>query len=122
MAQPRVTISTPEQTILFVVDRSASLLPTQQEAGTAFLRSALQKRKETDRAGLITFAATPQVELVPTAEWHWPAFQAEPPGELTNIAAALKLALANLPPEGGRRLVLISDGEGNAHPDEIIPS
>ncbi|NLW55461.1 MAG: VWA domain-containing protein, partial [Firmicutes bacterium] len=122
LAQPLRTVPTPEQSVLFVIDRSASLHPAQQEESGAFLRSALQKQRETDRVGLITFGATPQVELAPTAEWRWPTFRSEPPGELTNIAAALKLALANLPPEGGRRLVLISDGEENSgHTQEIIP-
>ncbi len=122
LAQPLLTVPVPEQTVVFVVDRSASLLPVQQEAGIAFLQSALQKRKATDRAGLITFGATPQVDLAPAAEWQWPAFPVEPPGDLTNIEAALKLAFASLPPEGGRRIVLISDGEENAgRTGEIIP-
>jgi uncharacterized membrane protein len=129
LAEPRVEQNTETVTVLFVLDRSASvpqeLAPDPGNPGRMidkrevrirdFINAAVLQRgkgRDRDMAGLITFGRRPRLELPPAAV---PQFNLEelptiPDSQATNIAAALKLAQTSFPPNTGKRIVLISDG------------
>jgi hypothetical protein len=131
LAEPQLRQANERVTVLFVVDRSKSV-PEELVADASgkkvdqrerrirdFLNAAVERRgagHERDRAGLIIFGRRPRLELPPsdaprfnlTGELPLPA-----DGDHTDIAAALKLALASFTDDSGKRIVLISDGNEN---------
>jgi uncharacterized membrane protein len=96
--------------VFFVLDASDSVaLDTRVRAQRA-LREAAKAMGKEDRAGLIVFGAEPNLES-PLA--RGPVADKAPEtanGRATDIGAALRLALASLPEEGARRIVLLTDG------------
>ncbi len=131
LAEPQLRQPNDRVTVLFVVDRSKSI-PEEMAADASgkmvdqrerrirqFLNQVVAERgagHERDRAGLIVFGRRPRLELPPsdaprfnlTSELPIPA-----DGDRTDIAAALKLALASFADDTGKRIVLISDGNEN---------
>jgi len=95
--------------VVFVLDRSSSVLPEEAVRAERFLAAATRFRQPGDRLGLVTFGGKAVVEQAPTERFD-PAPSLRPDPEDTDIGAALDLALAALPGEGGERIVLLSDG------------
>jgi hypothetical protein len=131
LAEPQLRQPNDHVTVLFVVDRSLSIpeeMVEQPGGGKKdqrehrirdFINHAVAQRgadHERDRAGLIVFGRRPRLELPPSDA---PRFNlkgelpAAADGNYTDIAAALKLALASFTDETGKRIVLISDGNEN---------
>src|SRR5262249_39610046 len=89
-----------------------------------FINDAVQLRgagHKYDRAGLILFGRRPRLELpasnAPSFNFKMKDAASNVDGNYTDIAAAIKLALASFPEGTGKRIVLISDGNeslGNA--------
>ncbi|MFO0881409.1 MAG: VWA domain-containing protein [Gemmataceae bacterium] len=119
-------------TVLFVVDRSLSIPdepgPDPAQPGAQIdLRARRLLRwindcvamrgagHERDQVGLIVFGRQPRLELPPSDAPRFNLRELPPAddGQATNIAAALKLALASFPEGTGKRLVLVSDGNQN---------
>ncbi len=104
-------------TTVFVLDVSDSVSAEEQARAENFLRQALAEKPADDRAAVILFGGDALVEQLPRPESSMPALASVPIKNATDIESALRLALALLPNEGGRRLVLLSDGQetsGNA--------
>ncbi|MCS7172121.1 MAG: VWA domain-containing protein [Armatimonadetes bacterium] len=95
--------------VVFVLDRSDSVPPEEAARAERFLAAATRFRQPGDRLGLVTFGGKAVVEQVPTDRFD-PSPTLRPHPVDTDIQSALELALAVLPQEGGRRLVLLSDG------------
>jgi uncharacterized membrane protein len=132
LADIRFRQSDDNVTVLFVVDRSLSIpleLDAPANPGRApvdlrwerfkrFINDAVEKRGEAhrrDKAGLIVFGKRPRLELPPSDAPRFNFTEAVSPidSNYTDIAAALKLALASFPEGSGKRIVLISDGNEN---------
>ena len=134
LAEPRVRRTTENVAVIFVIDRSLSVPPDPDplrrgpdgepldrrwERVTRFVNDAVQFRgpaHRSDRAGVILFGRTPRLVLPAAAVDRLPIDErlAGPIDvEYTDIAAALKLALAAFPESTGKRVVLISDGNEN---------
>ena len=134
LAEPRVRRPSENVTVLFVIDRSLSVPPDydfdqRDSAGDPldrrwervrrFVNDAVRLRgpdHRDDQAGVILFGRRPRLVLPPAAVDRLPIDErlAGPiDGQYTDIAAALKLALASLPEGTGKRVVLISDGNEN---------
>ncbi|MFN8454221.1 MAG: VWA domain-containing protein [Anaerolineae bacterium] len=101
-------------TTVFVLDASDSLSSDDRATAEAFLRQALAQKPPGDRAAVVLFGGDALVEQLPRTEADMPALASTPIKNTTNIEAALRLALALLPNEGGRRIVLFSDGQETA--------
>ncbi|MFL5242226.1 MAG: VWA domain-containing protein [Gemmataceae bacterium] len=132
LAEMRLQHESDTVTVLFVVDRSLSV-PEEWESdvkapgGKAdqrwdrikkFINDCVEKRgpdHKNDKAGIIVFGRQPRLELppanVPTLNFNEVASPID--GNYTDIAAALKLALASFPEGSAKRVVLISDGNEN---------
>ncbi len=102
-------------TVIFLMDRSHSVreLEGYQEE---FVRRASADVPDTDRVGMIDFARDAFLEQLPMSGGYF-----VPPGRLpimahpdrTNVASALRLAMAMFPHDTAKRIVLMSDGNDN---------
>jgi uncharacterized membrane protein len=132
LAEPRIRRPSEDVTVLFVIDRSLSIPqdvdltapPSEQvdrrwERIRQFVDQSVRQRgpeHRNDQAGVILFGKRPKLALPPAAVDKLPIDErmAGPiDGNYTDIAAALKLALASFPEGTGKRIVLISDGNEN---------
>lgn len=95
-----------------VLDRSASM--GRGARGLEHLAALAGARRDDDRLGVVVFGAAPAVERRLGTEVALPAITStvEPGG--TNIEAALRIARTTMPPQGSRRIVLLSDGQQTA--------
>src|SRR5262249_49037737 len=129
--EPFLSYQSDTVTVLFLVDRSFSV-PEETEVDAtgkridlrlqrleAFINNAVRERggQHRDRVGLIAFGKQPRLELPPALVERFNVKLNEIGGRIdgnyTDIAAALKLALASFPEGTGKRIVLISDGNEN---------
>jgi Ca-activated chloride channel family protein len=100
--------STREQFVVFATDESESLGPEAKEEATRFIDEAL-KTIGPNRAAFLRFAAEP-------GELHADRAKAAAPKDLlgTNLAAAIEIAAASVPPTHVPRIVLLTDGNQTA--------
>ena len=98
-------------TTVFVMDVSDSIRAEERARAENFLRQALAEKPDDDQAAVVLFGGDALVEQLPRSETTMPALASVPIRNATNIEGALRLAMALLPNEGGRRLVLLSDGQ-----------
>jgi hypothetical protein len=113
-------------TVLFLYDRSLSIPPDinalnqdeREQRIFNFINDAVAKRggtKQGDRAGVIVFGRQPRLELppanVPTLGFK--KIRSPVDDTYTDIASAIKLALASFPEGTAKRIVLITDGNEN---------
>lgn len=105
------------QSLVFVLDQSASIGEAGRSRAAALIRDILRLQTRHDAAGLVAFARTPHTVAPPGRGFDGtvPGVAVDP--DATSIAGALELSLGLLPAEGARALVLLSDGnetEGQA--------
>jgi len=112
-------------TVLFLWDRSLSIpqdfvagRDRREERLKNFINGSVAERgpgHEHDMAGLIVFGRWPRLELPPSdaPQFRLRKIASTVDDTHTDIAAALKLALASFPEGTGKRIVLISDGNEN---------
>jgi hypothetical protein len=114
-------------TVLFVWDRSLSIPPDQEHEGgedlrkerlMRFINDAVRERgkgKQGDRAGVIVFGRRPRLELPPASvpQLGFKKIISLVDDTHTDIASAIKLALASFPEGTAKRIVLLSDGNEN---------
>jgi uncharacterized membrane protein len=134
LAEVRLRHQNENITTLFLVDRSLSI-PEEYDAEASpdanridhrserverFINEAVRLRgpeHKFDRAGLILFGRRPRLELppsnAPSFNFHFRDAASPIDGNYTDIAAAIKLALASFPEGTGKRIVLVSDGNEN---------
>jgi len=98
--------------VIFALDLSDSISATSRRAAIQFMREATRHRRPGDRIGLVTFGTTAVLEEAPSED-PLLAVSSRPPAEATDIAQAIRAALAALPPSGGRRIVVATDGNAN---------
>jgi uncharacterized membrane protein len=134
LAEVRIRHQNEAMTALFLVDRSLSIpeeydpeanpdsprIDRRWERVEKFINNAVEKRgaeHKYDRAGLILFGRRPRLELPPSNaplfNFRFKDAASTIDGNYTDIAAAIKLALASFPEGTGKRIVLISDGNEN---------
>jgi uncharacterized membrane protein len=112
-------------TVLFLWDRSLSVpaeydgdVNKREERIKKFINDSVMKRgpgKDNDRVGLIVFGRQPRLELPPSAVPQLKIQKIQSPVDdtYTDIASAIKLAIASFPESSSKRIVLISDGNEN---------
>jgi uncharacterized membrane protein len=132
LAEPYLTYHSETVTVLFVVDYSNSVpeesdikagkrLDRRRQRLDDFIRAAVKQRgsaRQHDRVGIIAFGKQPRLELPPAKVPHLDFVKLSDLGSrvdanYTDIAAAIKLALASFPEGTGKRIVLITDGHEN---------
>jgi uncharacterized membrane protein len=131
LAEPRFGRPTDDVTVLYVIDRSLSVPVDVDPSVKAIdqvdkrwtrIRDFVEKSAKSkpafrnDMAGVILFGKRPRLALPPSAATGWKledGMAGPIDGHYTDIAAALKLAMASFPEGAGRRIVLVSDGNEN---------
>lgn len=99
--------------VVFLLDVSDSVGIAEEERALAFIEQARAGMHPTDRVGLVVFGREALVEdLVSSGEQlrRWQSIDSIPRTDGTDLAAAIRLALALFPELTQRRLVLLSDG------------
>ncbi len=99
-----------QTTTVFVVDNSDSVAPTARAQADLYIKAALQRMPTGDRAAIVVFGGDAVVERPPSENAEFVRTTVLPPSDQTDIGRALQLALALLPSETRKRIVLLSDG------------
>ncbi|HEY7494352.1 MAG TPA: VWA domain-containing protein [Candidatus Tectomicrobia bacterium] len=99
--------------VVFLLDMSQSIATAVRQQALAFLRTVSENKRPQDGVGLVVFGADASVEQTVSSAFTLRDIAAEVDGTSTNIARAIQIGLASFPPEGARRLVLLSDGNEN---------
>lgn len=97
--------------VIFLVDVSDSVGAAASGAALAQVREVMRDMGDNDLAGVILFGADAQVERAVTASREFGPTRATPQTGNTNIAAAIRLALALFPADAAQRIVIFSDGQ-----------
>jgi len=96
--------------VFFLVDQSYSIPPSESARSLDFIRRATQKMGKNDRAGIIVFAGDASIETSPAPKLDVESFQSVVRRDQTDIAGAIKLAMAAFPRDSQKRIVLLTDG------------
>src|SRR5436309_837141 len=99
--------------VFFLLDRSDSVPPEQQEAARLYVSKASALKKPIDKAGVLAFGTDAAIDTSPNEKVGDQKIQAVVGSERTDIASAIRLGTAAFPETGQKRLVLLSDGNEN---------
>jgi uncharacterized membrane protein len=133
LAEPRLNKPSENVTVMFTLDRSQSVPQDVDSQANAvdqidrrwqrirrFVSNSVllrDNRHHRDKAGVVLFGKRPKLALPPASvrdRFDVDDRMAGPiDGQYTDIAAALKLAMASFPEGSGKRIVLVSDGNEN---------
>jgi Mg-chelatase subunit ChlD len=116
LAHPTLQVPDDSASVVVAVDESASMSPAALREAQAWIDKNLSTRRTADRVGLVAFAGDVQVVQPPTAS-DAPLRLPDPatlqPGT-TDLASALRVATGLVRGSSNPRVVLLSDGDGNA--------
>jgi len=114
LAGPWAPMRVEKLAVTVLMDTSASMPRESLQRGEAMLRDLVRQNSGADLR-LITFAERPKLRFVPAQADQVNLPQGIDPkeGMATNLEEALQLALNTFPPQGQRRVLLISDGNEN---------
>ncbi|MFN8635968.1 MAG: VWA domain-containing protein [Chloroflexota bacterium] len=113
VAGPRMIGRADEQAVAFLMDVSDSVTPAMRDRELSFLRDATSAMTDHDRATIIAFGASSVVERPLTTSRPISPIASIVDGGKTDIAGAIRLALATLPSTMARKIVIVSDGNEN---------
>ena len=113
LAGPRYIGQADEQAVAFLVDVSDSVTPPMRERQLAFMREATAEMTDRDKTAVIAFASQAVVEHPLSGPRPVGPVASIVEGGRTDLAGALRLALATLPSTMARKIVVLSDGNEN---------
>ncbi len=96
--------------VVFLVDASDSVGVLSLDNALTQVRDQIEQLGSNDSAGVVLFGKTPQVARPISTSHTLTAIRAQPDAGDTDLAAAIRLALAMFPAESARRIVILSDG------------
>src|SRR6266496_3347287 len=99
--------------VFFLLDRSDSIPPEQQEAARLYVSKAAELKKPIDKAGVLVFGTDAAIDTSPNEKVGDQKIQAVVGSGRTDVASAIRLGTAAFPETGQTRLVLLSDGNEN---------
>lgn len=102
-------------TTLFLLDVTQSMPNELKKPALLYISEATKKRRKEDLSGVVVFGKTPMVEAPPApTELNLLGIENSLiDSEYTDLASAIKLALASFPEDTARRIVILSDGNEN---------
>lgn len=119
LALARPVLDRPDESVavVYAIDQSESLGEAERARALAWVNSALAALPANDRAGVVAFGADARV-IRPLAATREPLDASSltlssGPADVTDVAAGLRLAASLFLPNGGKRIVLLSDGQDN---------
>ncbi len=114
LAGAQLVLPVNHTTVVFVVDHSDSVTTAEQQRAENFVRESLKTMRAEDRAAVVVFGENALVERLASQENSLAAITSIPRTARTNLASALRLALALLTDDANKRVVILSDGLENA--------
>lgn len=114
LAQIQYVKSSDVLDVYFVIDGSDSVPESERARTLKFVGEKTQRMRTRDRAGIAVFGGDAVIEEIPSPRLQVEKLLSQPIREATNIGEAIRLAMAALPGEHKRRIVLASDGNENA--------
>lgn len=114
LAGARRVDSTDALSVVFLFDRSSSVPRPEQQLSFEFMRKAQEGLRPTkDRMGVVAFDGRSAVEQLPMNRLAIDRVSDPLAPDQTNLAAALRMALALFTDDTARRVVVLSDGNEN---------
>lgn len=110
LAGVQIVQSADRLSVIFLVDVSDSVGQVAQENAVEFVRDAITEMAVDDVAGVVVFGGDAQVARSLSSATELGQIRVTPATSNTDMAEAIRLALALLPDDAARRLVLLSDG------------
>ncbi len=110
LAQPVVARPAGERSVLFLLDRSASVPAAALAQQDAYVAAALDAAGGGDHAGVAVFGAELRLVGEVAAADRYEPQPVEVDATATDLAAALRAGAAALPAVGSRRVVVLTDG------------
>lgn len=99
--------------VLFVLDQSDSVPPEHRRQALEYVNAAADRMGPNDFGGVLVFGGDAYLELEAKQPLRLKQIHSQVPRDYTNLAGAIRLALASLPDNAQRRIVLLSDGNEN---------
>ena len=99
-------------TTIFLVDVSDSVKERKDEVST-FISDAIKTKTRHDYVGVIAFGGDTRVEQFISKDVTFSGLMTEVDTQATNLEDAVNMALAQMPEDSARRIVLITDGNEN---------
>jgi len=110
MAEPSWRKESKGVAVMMVLDASESVPPQVQTDARRFVETAIKDKKPEDMVGLVTAAKDAYVQQLPSKLNRTLEPQHIGASDGTNLAAAVKLAIASASREAGLRVLLATDG------------
>ena len=99
--------------VFYVLDRSESIPPAQQEAARMYVNESSEEKQPEDAGGVIVFGGNTGIEFNLNKVVQLEQVQAVVSPDATDLAGAIRLATAAFPEAGQKRIVILSDGNEN---------
>lgn len=99
-------------TTIFLVDVSDSVREQREEV-IRFVNDAVENKGKHDYVGVIAFGSDSRVEQFISQDISFSEFQTDVSSEATDLEEAVNIALAEMPEDSAKRIVLITDGNEN---------
>ncbi len=112
LAQVSIKWVARDVTTIFLVDVSDSVREQREEV-IQFVNDAIKEKDKHDYIGVIAFGSDTRVEQFISQDISFSEFQTDVSTEATDLEEAINIALAEMPEDSARRIVLITDGNEN---------
>ena len=113
LAETQTLRTNEDLAVLFLLDQSESVIPSLRAQALQFVNHAAEGMGAKDLSGLIVFGREARFETAIERSLMVPRIESELTGSHTDIAAAIRLAIAAFPEAAQKRIVLLSDGNEN---------
>jgi uncharacterized membrane protein len=110
LAGAQVVQAAEKLAVIFLVDASDSVGPIAVDQALQQIQQTISSMGSNDEAGVILFGEDARVERLVNSVRELGSIRSAPRTGNTNIADAIRLALALFPPDAARRIVIFSDG------------
>ena len=110
IAEPFVARMADSTAVIVVTDASASVPFSLRDRAMADVAAAVARRRDGDRVGVVTFAASPEVRALPADAVPESLVAHAGAATASDAAAAIRMALAIAPGDAATRILLASDG------------
>lgn len=99
--------------VVFLLDMSLSVTAAMRQRALDFMQTVVQQKRPEDGVGLVVFGADATLEQSVSEDFALQEIASEVEGSATHLARAIQAGMASFPPDGARRLALLSDGNEN---------
>lgn len=114
IARPSIGWGSDAVSVLVVSDASASVPRERREAAERAIAEAAARRRPGDRLGAVAFADRPEILSLPSVDPAGALSAGVGDAGATDVASALRMALAACPSDTANRILLVSDGNATA--------